>query len=247
MIKRETRNSIDIVTFNSPNGNMLSLTDIEYLSKYIEDAKNDNNIKGIILTGEGRCFSTGLDNSPLIENFSEEESNYFFKTFDKLLLNLFQFPKPIVAAVNGHSIGGGLLIQCCADYVVISENPKIKLGLPELKLGLTIDKLMKELIYFNLSNYKILGNLLYSAQYNNPQKYKEYGFVDELVPSEDLMNRCLIHIHTILSHDPKIFNITKQMIKSNCKEKMNTAFKNNCFILFSDLLKAKYMNNDKIS
>lgn len=247
MIKLKKINSIDILSFDSPGGNLLSLDDIEYLLSYIDIAQNDSKIKGVIITGTGKSFSTGLDTLSVTANFSVERSNYFFKTFDTLLFRLFLFPKPIVAAVNGHSIGGGLLIQCCADYVIAADNPKIKLGLPELKLGLTIDELMKDLLSFNVSNNKTLSELLYSAEYSNPHRFKEYGFVDEVVPQEDLMNSCLSYILSILLFDSNAFNITKQVVKSECKEKMQNALKNNCFSIFTELLMGKLRNNDQIS
>lgn len=239
MIHTKRINSIDILSFDSPNGNLLSLQDIEYLISYIDIAQKNSEVKGIILTGRGRSFSAGLNISSLIENFSEEASTYFFKSFDTLLLNLFKFPKPIVAAVNGHSIGGGLLILCCADYIVITDNPKIKLGLPELKLGLTIDELMKELLIFNLSNNKTLSKLLYSSEYYNPQQFREYGLIDEVVLQEKLILNCLEHIQLILEYDSKAFNITKQIIKSDCKEKMQFALNNNSHSVYNGLLTKK--------
>ena len=244
MIRIKKVDLIDILSFDSPNGNMLSLNDIESLLSYIDIAENDNQIRGIILTGTGRSFSSGLDTSHLMANYSKEKSNHFFKTFDILLLHLFMFSKPVVAAVNGHSIGGGLLIQCCADYVVSSDNPKIKLGLPELKLGLTIDELMKDLLSYNVCNNKTLSKLLYSSAYENPQKYLEYGFIDEVVYPENVINNSLSYIQSILSYDYNAYSIMKQRIKSDCKEKLQRALNNNCFSIFTELLTAKHDNND---
>lgn len=244
MIQIKKVGLIDILSFDSPNGNMLSLNDIEYLLSYIDIAQNDNQVRGIILTGTGRSFSSGIDTSHLIDNYSKEKSNYFFKTFDILLLHLFLFPKPVVAAVNGHSIGGGLLIQCCADYVISSDNPKIKLGLPELKLGFTIDELMKDLLSYNVCNNRTLSKLLYSSAYENPQKYLEYGFIDEVVHAENVMNNSLSYIQSILPYDYNAYTIMKQRIKSDCKEKLQRALNNNCFSIYTELLTTKQNNND---
>jgi enoyl-CoA hydratase/carnithine racemase len=240
MVHKTAIDFIDIYKFDTPKGNLLSLEDIELILSYIESAENDNNVKGVILTGKSSSFSTGLDNSSVIENYSNEKSDYFFKTFDLLLLHLFIFPKPVVAAVNGHSIGGGLLMQCCADQVFVADDAKIKMGFPELKMGLTIDELMKCVLNYCVDNNKIISTLLYRSTYFGHQKSVEYGFVDEIVSPENLMDSCLSYIQTLTKYNSKAFAITKQIVKADCKEKMQLAFNKNCYRVLTELLAEKY-------
>jgi Delta3-Delta2-enoyl-CoA isomerase len=239
MVHKSTINSVDILTLDSHKGNLLSLADMESILTCIDSSEKNSNVKGLILTGKGHSFSTGLDTSGLIENYSEEKTNFFFKTFDLLLFRLFVFPKPLIAAINGHSIGGGLLIQCCADKTFIADSDKIKMGFPELKLGLTIDELMKCLLNYFLDN-KILSKLLYTSDFWGHRKSMEYGLVDDIMPQEQLMDNCMLQIQKLLNYDSNAFGITKQTVKSDCKEKMQKALSKNCFKVLTILFTEKY-------
>jgi enoyl-CoA hydratase/carnithine racemase len=243
MIHRTTIDFIDILTFEAPDGNMLSIEDIEYLLNYVDQAEKNTNLNGLILTGQGRSFSTGLNTTSIIEQCTKDQINYFFKSFDILLLRLFSFPKPVVAAINGHSIGGGLLIQSCADQVFIADNEKIKIGLPELKLGLTIDALMINLLNYSVANSKVLSKMIYSASYFDPKQSIKYGLADEIFPQEGLIEKCISFIQK-MQEQSVAFSLTKQIIKSDYKDKMQLALNNNCYQTLSHLLTLKFLGND---
>lgn len=239
MIISRQIDSICILTFDAANGNMISLEDIEKLLSYIDIIENDVAIRGVIFTGHGRSFCTGLNTSQLFNQFSEQQTNHFFKTFDLLLLRLFSFPKPIVAAVNGHSIGGGLLIQCCADVSLIADDDNIKLGLPELKLGLTIDELMKFLLRYTLDEKKC-SKLLYSSEYINMTMSLNLGLVDGIVAREKLLDESVLYIQRLVDYNEKAFSATKKNLRIECVEKMREALSKKCYCVLTELLSEKY-------
>lgn len=231
MILYEIKNRIGHLTISSGKGNMLDQNDISSLSQIINTTQNDDNVCGILLSGSNNCFSTGLQ-APEVPS---EELDSFFAKFDTLLLELFSYPKPVVVVIDGHSIGGGILLQCCADYVVATNNPKIKIGLPELKIGLTIDELMTSLLKFNVGNVKIIQQLLYSGQYINVSRAMELGFVDCLTETSNGLNRALIELEQLINYDRAAFQITKLRLRSHTIQRMSNARSNKCYEIFTKL------------
>lgn len=240
MVVKEIVDFVCVLTFEGSNGNMLSSDDIKSLLEYLDLLEADDDVCGVILTGRGRSFSAGLESFSVAGSFNKEMSDCFFYTFDRLLIRLFSFPKPVVAAVNGHSIGGGLLLQCCADFVYIADNEKIKLGFPEFKMGLTIDLLMQVVLNFSINNSKVLSHLLYSSEYFGIQKSLDYGLVDRIVPLDSLMALSFSHLKAIAVNNKSAFAITKQLTKSDCVKKMQNALSEKCYCILTELLTEKY-------
>lgn len=246
MIHKFDSDSIRILTFDAPKGNLLSQGDVETLTKYIELSEKDNTVKGIILTGKGHSFSTGLDISLITENYTKKKSELFFRTFDFLLLRLFSFCKPVIAAVNGHSIGGGLLVQFCSDRAFIADNCKIKIGLPELALGLSIDELMQHLLHYKIGNNTIISHLLYTAEYLDPNKSYKFGFADGVISQENLLDHSISSIQKLVNFNGDAFALTKQTIRRKYIANMKSSINKKCYSIFNTLINQKLQNN-KIS
>jgi|WetSurMetagenome_2_1015567.scaffolds.fasta_scaffold10879_3 Delta3-Delta2-enoyl-CoA isomerase len=240
MIEISSIGFVDVLTFNSSKGNLLTNEDMQYFTQHLHLVENNPNIKGIILTGKGTSFSTGLDISSVTSSFSKDKATAFFRAFDILLLRLFTFQKPIVAAINGHSIGAGFLIQCCSDIAIIADDSKIKLGLPELKLGLTIDELMICLLNYYVSP-NCIGELLNCAEYFSPKRSLEFGFVEKVVPLADLLDICISAINNLIAFDTNSFSNTKQLLRAKNKANMQSAINNECYNVFTKLLTEKYL------
>jgi enoyl-CoA hydratase len=126
--------NIAYISLSSPPANALSSSFISEISEALDSFQHDDEVKAIIIHGEGRFFSAGADIKEFttIENgrdFSELGS-YGQRVFDRLE----KFPKPIIAAIHGAALGGGLELAMSCHIRVASKNAK--LGMPELTLGL---------------------------------------------------------------------------------------------------------------
>lgn len=217
------------IKISSGKGNLLGTDDFELIHQVI--STNDSQIRGLIITGDDNCFSTGAAAAQL----GVEELSDFFQQFDTLLLALFTYPKPVVAAVNGHSIGGGLLLQCCADYIVAASDERIKIGLPELKIGLTIDELMTSLLKFNLGNVRVIQDLLYCGGYKSVQQSIDMGLTDKSVPAELLDSCALTELNRLLEFNSKAFRTTKLRLRAHSIGRMKAALSNKCYEIFETL------------
>ena len=131
----EVRNGINTITINRPNKlNALNKNTIEELHNAFEVADSDKNVKVIIITGSGeKAFVAGADISEFAD-FSVEEGKALAAKGQDILFNFIEnLSKPVIAAVNGFALGGGLELAMACHFRIASDNAK--LGLPEVSLG----------------------------------------------------------------------------------------------------------------
>ncbi|MCA1038883.1 enoyl-CoA hydratase [Bacillus infantis] len=122
------------IAISRPPANALSSGLLKELSGVLDEIEETNEVRVVLIHGEGRFFSAGAD----IKEFTEVESSGDFSKLGKFGQDLFErmesFPKPIIAAIHGAALGGGLELAMGCHFRLVSETAK--LGLPELQLGL---------------------------------------------------------------------------------------------------------------
>lgn len=132
LVKEEDR--IATITINNPPANALSSPLLQELTAIFDDLEQDEKVKVIVLHGQGRFFAAGADIKEFttVKNGADfaKLSEYGQKLFDRIE----QFAKPVIAAIHGAALGGGLELAMACHIRLVSE--KTKLGLPELQLGL---------------------------------------------------------------------------------------------------------------
>jgi 2-(1,2-epoxy-1,2-dihydrophenyl)acetyl-CoA isomerase len=100
--------NVAVISMNRESAmNSLSRQLFEELTVAFEAAKNDETVRAVVLTGEGRCFCAGGDISELIGLTTEEAVEKFFESANKLMMHLYNFPKPVIAAAHGAIAGAG--------------------------------------------------------------------------------------------------------------------------------------------
>ena len=124
-----------VLTLNRPERlNAVSLPMYERLQAELGASAADRSVRCVVLTGQGRAFCVGADlkahgESPL----SLEQRTRYVRTAQEVNRLLQTGPKPVVAAVNGHAIGGGLEMALSSDFMVVAEEAKLRF--PEVSLG----------------------------------------------------------------------------------------------------------------
>lgn len=240
MIIDTVEDGISILTIATDKKNTFKYEDLDEFFEKLLVSASSNNVKGIIITGTGNVFSTGGNISTLLTLDSESKILDFFRKLDEILILLFSLNKPFIAAVNGHSIGAGFLIQLCSDVTIIPENKKIKFGLPELKIGLSIDPVMRDLVTFNNINGRKLSSLIYSGTLFDAAESIELGIIDREVNESELIDKSKSILNELISNDSLPFMINKRVLREETIKNMKVSFNEEKYRIFADLL-----NNDK--
>lgn len=133
-VSLEVTNHIATLTIKSPPANALSSTLLKDLELRLNDVENDLSVKAIILKGDGRFFSAGAD----IKEFTslQDASDYeaVARNGQELFDRIEKFHIPIIAAIHGAALGGGLELAMACHIRIVADNAQ--LGLPELNLGI---------------------------------------------------------------------------------------------------------------
>ena len=131
----ELENSIQVITINRPlKLNALNKATIEELSHVLDASDKESSVRVVIITGAGeKAFVAGADISEFSEFSVEEGKSLSKKGHDQLFSLIDQMKTPVIAAVNGFALGGGLEPAMAAHIRIFSENARV--GLPETSLG----------------------------------------------------------------------------------------------------------------
>lgn len=182
----EKENSVAVVTINRPQSlNALNALTIKELSSVFDELSQDKSCRAIILTGCGeKSFVAGADIKEF-SDFGQEKAEELARNGQNSLFNKIEnLNKPVIAAVNGFALGGGLELAMSCHIRYASNNAK--LGLPEVTLGLIPGyggtQRLPKLVGKGLAN-----ELIFSAKMISAQRAKEIGLVNEVYELEELL------------------------------------------------------------
>jgi enoyl-CoA hydratase/carnithine racemase len=130
----QVKDSIAIITLNDPPANTYSYEMMQDLDRAILDARMDEAVQVIVITGKGEKFFCAGADIQMLANVTPTYKYYFCLHANETLNRLEQTPKLVIAAINGHCVGGGLEVAMAADIRVARKGAG-KMGLPEVSLG----------------------------------------------------------------------------------------------------------------
>jgi len=209
-------NRIATVTLNRPQKlNAYSEVMVHELLAALADARDDHEMRAVIITGAGRGFCSGGDigkdfqyparsRGHRMESMLEMREN-----FHQLVIFLRRFDKPTIAAINGPAVAGGLTLALCCDFRIAAESAR--LGDTSLKFALIPDEGGAYLFpkYMGLQN--ALKMSLFSEVYP-AQKAKELGLVTEVVPDAELMPAARSWAEKLADGPPIAIRMAKRMM-----------------------------------
>jgi len=184
-VRSEDReDGVRVLTLDRPPANAITPTLLGDLSSALDEAREDDAVRAVILTGEGRFFSAGLDLRDGIDFQALSSTGTPADPFLPLrscLLNFLRFPKPAVAMLRGHAIAGGLILLVACDYR-LGLDGDYRIGLNEVAIGASFPKAAFEIVRLRLTHQQASELLLGAALYPAGQAAR-LGVVDELLPA----------------------------------------------------------------
>jgi enoyl-CoA hydratase/carnithine racemase len=134
LVEYGVESGVAILTLNDPPANTYSYEMMQQLDERILEARMDEAVQVIVLTGSGEKFFCAGANIQMLANVTPEFKYYFCLHANETLSRLEQTPKLVIAAINGHCVGGGLEVAMAAD-IRVARRSAGKMGLPEVTLG----------------------------------------------------------------------------------------------------------------
>jgi len=209
--------NITTVVLNRSKVNAINEAMVEELSECFKKLETDSNVKAVILTGEGNFFSFGLD-IPEFLNYSKDSFTKFLIKFTDLLKYIFLFPKPVVAALNGHTIAGGCMLAIACDYrLMVSGKPKISLN--EITFGSTVFTSGVEILKFWVGG-RNAETILYRGEMYLAEDARALGLVDEVVSKEELHETAQRIAQDFANKDGRAFKSVKALLRKQVAEEI---------------------------
>ena len=209
----EIDDGIVVITINRPEKlNALNAQVVHELSQAFHQARSDDTVKGVVLTGAGqKSFVAGAD----IEQFPDLDAlkGHRFALRGQAVFNhIEEMPKPVVAAVNGYALGGGCELALACHLRLASENASF--GQPEVSLGI-IPGFGGTQRLPRLVGRGIATELILTGQRIGAQRAYEIGLVNRVVPLDELLDAARELVATIVAKAPLAVGMALQALRAS--------------------------------
>ncbi|MEM7165914.1 MAG: enoyl-CoA hydratase/isomerase family protein [Planctomycetota bacterium] len=164
----------------------------------------------VVLTGTESIFSAGVDLLRLLEE-GEAYTREFLPALHRAFTALFCFPRPVVAATNGHAIAGGCVLVAACDYRVMASG-KGRIGVPELLVGVPFPLLALEAMRFAVPAQH-LQEIVYTGRSYLPEEAQARGLVDEVVDADAVLERSVALATKFAGIPKESFELAKSQLR----------------------------------
>lgn len=214
MLEISHQGGVAIVTLRRGKANALDVDFCKALKKAFRRlAKSD--ARAVILTSEGGIFSAGVD-LPRAAAGGRKYLQALVAALDEMYEEIFLFPKPVIAAINGHAIAGGCVLAACADYRLLAQDAG-RMGVTELRVGVPFPPFAFEVLRATTSPLHF-PKFTASGETFDTQGALQNGFADEAVPAERLMSRAIEQAEQLAAIRPEAFAVNKLHARAPAKQ-----------------------------
>ncbi len=210
MIKLEKQGHVAVMTVSRPEAlNALNSATLDEMIEAAGKVREDESIRVLIVTGEGKAFVAGADIAEM-KDLNGEQGRAFGLKGQAALTAIEQLPIPVIAAVNGFALGGGCELSLCADIRIASE--KARFGQPETGLGITPGFGGTQRLPRVIGLSKAM-ELILTARMIKADEALSLGLCDKVVPPESLMEEAMKLAQTIAANAPVAVRNSKAAIR----------------------------------
>jgi methylglutaconyl-CoA hydratase len=215
----QSANGVKTITLNRPEKrNALSPVLIDELTQALDEAESCE-CGVVILTGAGSAFCAGLDMEYLetLHARTPEEHRHDSESMARVLRLLYDFPKPVIAAVNGPAIAGGMGLATIPDFTLAT--PEAKFGYNEVRVGfvpaIASSFLMRQVGEKRTREMLLTGRLL------KAQEALQLGLVTQIVACEELMQTAQALAQTLLMNSPQAMQAVKRLLAKHARRRLD--------------------------
>lgn len=209
--EKDIGSGVRMLTLNRPPANAIGREFLAALFDACRGAREDANVRAVIVTGAGKFFSGGLDLKEAASGNSRVGN--LAGSPDDGIFALWTLPKPTVAMVNGHAIAGGVIITLACDFRITCTGSH-RLGLNEVAIGMGFPRGAYEIARLALTNAQLRWTLLEAGTFN-VKRAKELGIVDEIVEPAQLEARCVELAKRLAANGQLAYAHTKRRLQEH--------------------------------
>jgi methylglutaconyl-CoA hydratase len=218
-ILTQSANGVTTITLNRPDKrNALTPALIEELTLALDEARGSD-CGAVILTGAGQAFCAGLDMEHLETMTADtpEENRHDSENMARVLRTLYDFPKPVIAAVNGPAIAGGMSLATIPDFTLAV--PEAKFGYNEVRVGFV--PAIEASFLLRQVGEKRTRELLLTGRLMKAQEALHLGLVTQIVAAEELMQSAQALAQGLLLNSPQAMQAVKRLLARHAGRRLD--------------------------
>lgn len=219
----ETTDGVAVLTMSHEEQNQFTTPFLEEFNAALAELAADDAVRGVVVTGaHPKFFSTGIHLEWLMGQGMADLKNVllFTKTLNQTLLATTGFPKPLVAALNGHAVAGGAILAACMDYRLMPPDRGF-VRLPEVQIDIPFWPGMNA-IFQSILPPASFRDMAYTGDRFTSAQAHAMGFVDELVPADDLPTRAMDLARKLGQSKTSTYAAIKREMRRNVLHLMRT-------------------------
>jgi enoyl-CoA hydratase/carnithine racemase len=222
-IQIEKNNNIAVLRIDRPPANAIDLTLAGEFENALVEINESSDIGTLIITGEGSCFSAGLDLKAL-PSYDRAQQQAMVMAVNQMFGRLYGLPVPTIAAVNGHAIAGGVILALACDYRVGAEGD-YKLGLAEARVGVAFPVAAMAIVKSELAP-AVAKTMVLTARNYSPREAVASGVLDELQPADRLLERAIEVAREMAALPRSTYWPIKRSLRSHARALIDDAISN---------------------
>jgi enoyl-CoA hydratase len=222
-VRLEAHGGIGYIKLNKPKLNLYDRDFMSQLNDAIDEIRFDDGIKVAILSSElEKVFSAGADIHMLKASQPDYKASFCLGA-QETLSKMERTPKIFLAALHGHTVGGGLEIALATDIRFASDNPSVQIGLPEVNLGVLPGTGGTQRLSRLIGKSRSL-DLMITGKILTPQEALELGIVNYLYPVDQLMDKVEEYAQKIIHSATRAVGLIKQAVVHGTEVHLDAGF-----------------------
>ena len=235
----EIKENVGVITINNPPVNALSEQAYTEVGDIFEYVNSRDDIWVCIFRAEGKTYPVGLDVHGFLDNIANDRQLESAETFYRSTLAVYNCRVPVISAVQGFALGGGLCYAAGSDFIIAAEGAKF--GFPEVKLGVVgggahLPRLVPPIVS---------RNMMFTGEFISAEDLYKFGGITQIVPREKLDEAAMI-LHE--EYYASQFNAAKQQESIKPWSELAEEYRESCRLKadYRELIKRAYNNNSEI-
>ena len=205
-----------LVTIDRPPVNAFDLETVTAFEAAFSEAERKSPGNGVVISGSGEVFSAGVD-TRAFGGYGRDRRHEMVHAITRTVARLLAIPVPVVAAINGHALGGGFVLMLACDYRIATDADAARLGMTEAKAGIPFPAGPLEVIRHELAP-ELLRRLTLSSAVLGTRELMEARVIDELCAADEVRPRAVAAARS-LAQQPA-FGAVKRQIRGGLAQRV---------------------------